>query len=335
MTTAADDTAVEEAFEAYLAGRPVPGDAADSIQAVAAFSEAVRASATQPGRPNAALAELLATGLLTDQSSPSTRTARSAGAPPSRGVSRIRNRRRFAMIFPVLLAKFLSAGAVAQAATGAGIVLVTVTGAGAAGALPDPLQNTVATAVETVTPFEFPGDEEAVPEDGSVVDEPLTDEEPAVDEPAVEEPALEDGWDAAIGFDRDEWALHGPADGQSFGSWVSEAARHGGADGHVVRDWAHRKGVHLEDRDLEDWGLEDWGLEGVDVDDRTGTTPAPEIGAKTPAAEPEAATTERHGNRDSSKVEAGSGHGSGHGDGSGHSGYGGGGYGGGQGDGRN
>jgi hypothetical protein len=321
MTTAADDDTVEDAFQAYLAGRPVAGEAADSIQAVVAFSEAVRASATQPGRPNAALAELLATGRLTDQSSPSLRTARSAGAPPSRGVSRIRNRRRFAMIFPVLLAKFLSAGAVAQAATGAGIVLVAVTGAGAAGALPDPMQNTVATAVETVTPFEFPGEEETVPGDESVVDEPLTDEDPAVDEPAVEDPTLEDGWDATTGFDRDEWALRGPADGQSFGSWVSEAARHGGVDGHVVRDWAHRKGVHLEDRDLEDWGLE-----GVDVDDRTGTTPAPEMGAKTPAAEPEAATTEHHGNRDSSKVEAGSGHG----DGSGH-----GGYGGGQGNGRN
>jgi hypothetical protein len=189
------------------------------------------------------------------------------------------------MIFPVLLAKFLSAGAVAQAATGAGIVLVAVTGAGAAGALPDPLQNTVATAVETVTPFELPGAEETVPEDESAVDQP-----PAGEEPAVEESVLEDG--AATGFDRDAWALNGPADGQSFGSWVSEAARHGGVDGHVVRDWAHKKGVLLGDRELKEWGLEGWGH-----DDRPGTTPAPEVRAKTPAAEPEAATTERHENR--------------------------------------
>src|SRR3712207_5925294 len=101
MTTAADDTAVEEAFEAYLAGRPVASEGAG----VASFAAAVRATATEPGRPNAALAELLATGLLVDQPAPSPRTA------PTR------RRSRFAMIFTALIAKFLSAGAVAQAAT--------------------------------------------------------------------------------------------------------------------------------------------------------------------------------------------------------------------------
>ena len=80
MTTPADDSAVEDAFEAYLAGRPVPEGAAG----LAAFAEAVRATATLPGRPTAALAELLATGLLTDQSSPSVRTATSAGSSPER-----------------------------------------------------------------------------------------------------------------------------------------------------------------------------------------------------------------------------------------------------------
>src|SRR5215208_6925826 len=101
MTTAADDRAVEKAFEASLAGRPVPGEAAG----LAAFTSAVRSTATQPGRPNAALAELLSTGLLTDQSSPSTRTAPAAGSSPRR--SRVRIRRRFAMFFPALLAKLL------------------------------------------------------------------------------------------------------------------------------------------------------------------------------------------------------------------------------------
>ena len=110
MTTAADDSAVENAFEALLAGRPAPDQAAG----LAAFTEAVRMSATSPGRPNAALADLLATGLLVDQSSPSARTARSAGAPPSRE-PRGRTRRRFAMFVPAVLAKVLSAGAIAQA----------------------------------------------------------------------------------------------------------------------------------------------------------------------------------------------------------------------------
>ena len=99
MTTAADDIAGEAAFEAFLARRPVPEEAAD----LAAFAGAVRATATVPGRPNAALAELLATGLLTDQSMPSARTAPSAGSSPRR--SRVRRRRRFAMFLPALLAK--------------------------------------------------------------------------------------------------------------------------------------------------------------------------------------------------------------------------------------
>ena len=137
MTTAADDTAGEAAVEAFLAGRPVPEEAAD----LAAFAGAVRATATLPGRPNAALAELLATGLITDQSSPSTRTAPSAGSSPRR--SRVRRRRRFAMFFPALLAKFLSAGAVAQAASGAGIVVVALTGAGVVGVLPRPVHDTI------------------------------------------------------------------------------------------------------------------------------------------------------------------------------------------------
>ena len=84
MTTAADDSADEIAFEAFLAGRPVPAEADGGFPAVTAFAGAVRATATAPGRPNAALAELLATGLLTDQSSPSTRTAPSTGKSPRR-----------------------------------------------------------------------------------------------------------------------------------------------------------------------------------------------------------------------------------------------------------
>ena len=32
MTTPADDTAVEDAFEAFLAGRPVPEEAAERLQ---------------------------------------------------------------------------------------------------------------------------------------------------------------------------------------------------------------------------------------------------------------------------------------------------------------
>jgi hypothetical protein len=137
MTTAAD-RADETAFEAVLAGRPAPAGAAGFT----AFTEAVRATATQPGRPSAALAELLANGLLVDQPSPSPRTA-------------VRRRRRM-WFFTALIAKIASAGAVAQAATGAGIVLVGFTTAGVTGVLPGPVQSGFDDAVHTITQ---PGDD--------------------------------------------------------------------------------------------------------------------------------------------------------------------------------
>jgi hypothetical protein len=146
MTTAADDSAVEEAFEAYLAGKPVPETAAT----LAAFAGAVRATATQPGRPNAALAELLATGLLVDQPPLSARTAK--------------RRRRRMWFITAIFAKIASAGAIAQAATGAGIVLVGFTGVGAAGALPTPVQHGFATVVAAITPLS--------PSDGSPAAQP-------------------------------------------------------------------------------------------------------------------------------------------------------------------
>jgi hypothetical protein len=134
MTTAADDSAVEEAFEAYLAGKPVPETGAT----LAAFAGAMRATATQPGRPNAALAELLATGLLVDQPPLSARTAK--------------RRRRRMWFISAIFAKIASAGAIAQAATGAGIVLVGFTGVGAAGALPAPIQHGFTTVVAAIAP---------------------------------------------------------------------------------------------------------------------------------------------------------------------------------------
>jgi hypothetical protein len=285
MTTPADDAAVEDAFEAYLAGRPVPAEAADTFPGLAAFSEAVRATATQPGRPNAALAELLVTGLLTDQSSPSIATARSAGSPPSRRPARVRIRRRTAMFFPALLAKLLSAGAIAQAATGAGVAVVVVTGAGAAGVLPDPLQNTVSSVVETVTPFEVPSGEEPVAEE-SEAEEPVVEapvvEEPAVEEPEGEQPVVQQPEaeqpvvETPAVFDADAWAVDGPQDGQSFGAWVSEGAHHkadlgeGVRFGQIVSTWAHKK--HMDADDLAD--------DGVDLDELTddvATQPAPQV----------------------------------------------------------
>ena len=254
MTTAADDSAVEDAFEALLAGRPVPEEAAGLV----AFTASVRATATSPGRPSAALADLLATGLLIDQSSPSARTARSAGTPPSRE-SRVRRRRRSTMFLPALFAKFLSAGALAQAATGAGVVLVVATGAGATGLLGEDVQDTVSSVVgasdETA--------DEAASEDTTVVADETTD--PG----AVETPAVSTEVPVEAELTPEEWIASGPAEGQKFGDWVSLSTHNpelrewlraeGKTFGSMVRDWANKKG--MDDADLVE--------EGVDLDDLT------------------------------------------------------------------
>ncbi|MCW2700552.1 MAG: hypothetical protein JWQ45_2087 [Blastococcus sp.] len=315
MTTAADDAAVEDAFEAYLARRPVPGAAADTFPGLVAFSEAVRATATQPGRPNAALAELLVTGLLTDQPSPSTATARSAGKPPARRPTRVRIRRRTAMFFPALFAKLLSAGAAAQACAGAGVALVAFTGAGAAGVLPGPVQNTVSSVVETVTPFRMPSGEK------SVADEPATEEsaleqpepgQPVVEPSVVEQPETEQhvGGTRAE-FDAAVWAAEGPDAYPSFGDWVSDGASHRafkderGRFGQIVSAQARNKG--LDDGDLED--------EGVDLDELRGdasTEPTPRVKPETLDADDDDAAT-KHGDGDGDGYGRGDGHGQGSG----------------------
>lgn len=259
MTTAADDSAVEDAFEALLAGRPVPEEVAGTFHGVAAFTASVRATATSPGRPNAALAELLATGLLTDQSSPSARTARSAGASPSRG-TRTRNRRRFAMFFPALLAKLLSAGAVAQAATGAGIVLVAFTGAGVAGVLPGPVQDTFTSIVSDETSTEEPAEE---PVDETVVDVAPVDGT-VVEEAPVDETVVEDSGELT----EEQW-LEGPLDGQTFGEWVSYGARHGWATGDAVSSAAHERNDDRKGRGSDDSAEVEDGDDSTEVEDES------------------------------------------------------------------
>ena len=269
MTTAADDTADEAAFEAFLAGRPVPAEADGGTSAVLAFAGAVRATATLPGRPSAGLAELLATGLLTDQSSPSIRTAPSAGSSPRR--SRVRRRRRLAMFFPALLAKFLSAGAMAQAASGAGIVLVAFTGAGVAGVLPGPVQDTFSSVVSTETA----ADETTVPEDADgTVTEDVTED--ATEDAAVSTDVAEP---TEGGFELDPE--------QSFGEQIHGRVDHGRIDGRKVSDWAHDRNEQRK--------------AGTPA---ATTTPAPETGTDAPDSD---GTSEPTETADAPEVEPASG----------------------------
>jgi hypothetical protein len=311
MTTAADDRAVEEAFEASLAGRPVPEEAAG----LAAFTRAVRGTATAPGRPNAALADLLSTGLLTHQPSPSTETAPAAGVLPSRS-PRSRTRRRFTVIVPALIAKFLSAGAIAQAATGAGVVVVVVAGAGTAGALPDGAQDTFS---------DLTGISETVDEPAGDVTEPGT--EPVGDVEGADPAALPEGDEAEEGtetdaeaFDAATWA-EGPDAGDyaTFGAWVSEGAHNKAAlkeadirFGSIVSECARAKG--LDDEELAD-ELEDEGLDLGDVtDDETEATDG-----ETESGDAATADDSKRGGKGSGKVaHKGSGKGNGGGNGRGN-----------------
>ena len=325
MTTAADDSADEAAFEAFLAGRHVSEEAA----CLAAFAGAVRATATVPGRPNAALAELLATGLLADQSSPSTRTAPSAGSPPRR--SRVRIRRRFAMLFPALLAKLLSAGAVAQAATGATVVVVAFAGAGAVGALPDPVQDTFATVVAEITPLEPPTSEETSDETSEETTEETTEEvlpEEAVVEEVEETDVSAEVTDAElVEAQVKAWALEGPK-GESFGAWVSQGSNagvkgwlraRGMTFGNVVSAWASGKG--FSDEQL--------AALGADLDEPTEAPTEPVADEVVDTDDTEvAATTEDAGSRGngngngkaaSGNSKATNGTGGGHGNGNGRS----------------
>jgi hypothetical protein len=222
------------------------------------------------------------------------------------------------MIFPALLAKFLSAGAFAQAATGAGVVLVTVTGAGAAGVLPAPVQDSFATVVATVTPLEAPTSEEEPLADEPVEDEAPVEEVPA-DEMPAQEPAVEEPADAAA-FDAASW-LAGPQGTESFGEWVSQAA--GNAEfkaelkaegrnfGSIIRDWAHRK--HMDAEDL--------AAEGVDLDELTedGAEPTtvvePEAPAEVEAGTQDAGTQAVTGERGNRGNGNGNGNGNGRGNG--------------------
>ncbi len=317
MTTAADDRAVEEAFEASLAGRPVPGEAAG----LAAFTRTVRSTATQPGRPNAALAELLSTGLLTDQSSPSTRTAPAAGSLPSRS-ARSRTRRRFTVIVPALIAKFLSAGAVAQAATGAGVVVVAVAGAGTVGVLPGETQETFSDLTGINETVDQPVDDLTDPEgteptEGGDLADPT---DPTLIEPVEGEG--EEGTETDAGaFDAELWIEgYDPDVHSSFGAWVSLGAHNkkdlqdalaaGGYRnfGAMVSAEAHAKGI--DEDELEDELAE----EDLDLGDLTdGETDATEQESEAGTGDADSTSTDK-GN---GKAKAGKGKGAGNGKGRG------------------
>ena len=333
MTTPADVRTDEEAFAACLAGRPVPEGAAH----LTAFTDAVRAGATAPGRPNAALTELLATGLLTDTSEPSTRTA---------GHRARASRKRPHMILSTLTAKLAAAGIAAKAAAATGVVAVALTGAAASaeilpgqdasvfesgdGVAAEPtIGGTTAEDGGTETPAgtadepgaDAPDTEDPVVEapvaEAPVVEPPVEEEAPVAEDPAAESPVVEAPVVEAPAADApvadapvatpapdEEWTA-GPTPGQSHGSWVSEGARNGWVSGKAVSDAAHA-------RNAERKAARDSGSAPAPV-----PAPAPEPVTEEPAVQeapaPAPAADNGHGNAGGNGNGNGGGNGGGNG----------------------
>ncbi|MCU1606059.1 MAG: uncharacterized protein JWP46_2524 [Modestobacter sp.] len=177
------------------------------------------------------------------------------------------------------VAKFMSIGAVAQAAAGVGIVAASVTGAAAAGVLPGPVQDSVSSVVSAVSPFELPvsGDEPAATDEGATqtgevpaataeptaeptteptdpTGEPTTDPAAPTGEPTADpttDPTTPTGAPTGAPTGRPtehtaEWTRPTGMpttrpDRVPFGRSVSEDARDGGVDGQETSDEARTK----------------------------------------------------------------------------------------------
>lgn len=202
--------------------------------------------------------------------------------------------------FTALIAKIASAGAVAQAATGAGIVLVSFTGLGAAHALPAPVQHTFSTVVSAISPA---GDGATSTDTGTTAPAATSDTAAPTTDPA----APTDTADSAAAVAPTDAATVTTAP-KNFGETVSKDARDGGVDGQKISQLAHERNAARRSG-------------GTEV--RTPETDAPETDASdtdasdTDASETDAPETEAPETDDSQDGSNG-GHGnsahSGHGD---------------------
>jgi hypothetical protein len=182
-----DDTTVN----LLLTGAAV-GD--EDLRALSAFVTEIRTSAKMPAPPpSAALQAVLTGGIATvDHRDASPATARSAlrDVPRVSGAAKP-TKKLVPRVVSGLALHLATAGFGAKAAFGVTLAAASVTGAAAAGVLPDPIQHTVAGVVRALSPFEFPDrahsdeklDAETGNEDTEVDGSTSTDERrPRVDE---------------------------------------------------------------------------------------------------------------------------------------------------------
>lgn len=176
----------EQAMEDILAGRAPSAELADLAELV----QAVRSSAvsTRAPRPSAELQAVLVEGLTTDKGD-LPETAGSKVAEPAGQVFRLPKWRRPKTMLELIASKVAAFSLAAKLGVGTAVAAASVTGAGAAGVLPGPAQDAVASVVSQVTPFEFPSDaaDEAgfggdVAEDATDPDSPGVDGQEVADE---------------------------------------------------------------------------------------------------------------------------------------------------------
>lgn len=146
-----DDVLDERAVDAILSGRSAAAES--SFQPLVSFANDVRAVTDRADpQPNAALASVLSTGFSTEKGDRLVTAGSNVIGPATTqaaGLPKWRNR-------PRMLPAGILSGVVTKVAAGVMTGLVGVTGLGAAGALPGPAQDAVASVVNTVSPFNLP-----------------------------------------------------------------------------------------------------------------------------------------------------------------------------------
>lgn len=152
------DRVDHDAIDVLASGVVPPGR--DDLNDVVWFAAALEDAAMVSPRPSPELAALLVEGFSPTESD--------LVGSSVRGQSR----KRIRPVLETALAKLASLGVAAKVSVASAAVLAATTGAGATGALPGPVQDTMADVVSTVSPFEIPRSGDAgAPGDAGVTDD--------------------------------------------------------------------------------------------------------------------------------------------------------------------
>lgn len=149
----------DETLEAFLSGRNGAVGMPEPLVLFAGELETALSGPAPAPKPNLAL--LLAEGFSTEKGDLPATAASNVTGPATEQAAGLPKWRRKKMLVSEFLsglsAKLAGLGLAAKLGLGVGVAAAAVGGAGAANVLPAPVQHAVATAVDTITPFQFPG----------------------------------------------------------------------------------------------------------------------------------------------------------------------------------